>query len=48
VEKVDVDLKNDLCIVRFDPARVSKEQMLAVIDTQGFEGKVVPDSAATP
>ena len=47
MEKVDVDLKNDLCIVRFDPAKVTREQMLQAIDSLGYEGKVIPDDAAS-
>jgi hypothetical protein len=43
-----VDLKNDLCIVRYDPAKVSTEQMLQTIDKQGYDGKVVPSGAGTP
>jgi hypothetical protein len=39
---VEVDLKNDQLRVRYDPERVTPEQLLKVVDEQGFDGKVVP------
>jgi copper chaperone CopZ len=46
VEKVTVDLKKDLLQVRYDPAKVTREQMLQAIDKVGYEGKVIPDGDA--
>ena len=42
-----MDLKNDLLHVRYDPAKVTREQMLQAIDKLGYEGKVIPDDAAS-
>jgi hypothetical protein len=36
-------LKKDLLHGRYDPARVTPEQMLQAIDKLGYEGKVIPD-----
>ena len=46
IEQVDVDLQKDLLHVRYDPAKVTREQMLQAIDKLVYEGKVVPDSEA--
>jgi copper chaperone CopZ len=40
-------MKKDLLHVRYDPAKVSREQMLQAIDKLGYEGKVIPDDAAS-
>jgi copper chaperone CopZ len=42
VEKVKVDLKKDLLHIRFDTAKVTREQMLQAIDKLGYEGKDPP------
>jgi len=34
-------LKNDQLRVHYDPERVTPEQMLKVVDDQGFDGKIV-------
>jgi hypothetical protein len=39
-------MKKDLLHVRYDPAKVSPEQMLQLIDKLGYEGKVIPDGDA--
>ena len=39
-------MKKDLLHVRYDPDRVTREQMLQAIDKLGYEGKVIPDDAA--
>jgi hypothetical protein len=36
-----VDLKNDLLHVRYDPAKVTREQMVEAIDKLGYEGQVI-------
>jgi hypothetical protein len=36
-----VDLKKDLLHVRYDPAKVTREQMLEAIDKLGYEGHVI-------
>jgi copper chaperone CopZ len=36
-------LKKDLLHVRYDPAKVSPEQMLQAIDKLGYEGKRMKD-----
>jgi copper chaperone CopZ len=41
VESVDADLKNDQLRVRYDPERVTTEQLLKKIDNEGFESKVI-------
>ena len=38
---VEADLQKDWLRVRYDPAQVTVEQMLGVIDEHGFRGKVV-------
>jgi hypothetical protein len=43
---VTVDLKKDLLHVRYDPAKVTQEQMLQAIAKLDFEGKVIPDGDA--
>jgi hypothetical protein len=42
-------MKKDLLHIRYDPAKVTREQMLQEIDKLGYEGKVIPDgdSAST-
>jgi hypothetical protein len=45
---VDVDLKKDLLHVRYDPSRVTPEQMLQTIDKLGYEGKILAEDAGTP
>ena len=39
------DWKNDLLTVRYDPARVNPQQMIQLIDKQGYPAKVVQDAA---
>ena len=39
-------MKKDLLHVRYDPARVTREQILQAIDKLGYEGKVIPDDDA--
>ena len=39
-------MKTDLLHVRYDPAKVTPEQMLQAIDKLGYEGKVIPDGDA--
>jgi len=39
-------LQKDLLRVRYDPERLTPEQMLQVIDDHGFKGKVVPTSSS--
>jgi hypothetical protein len=34
--------------IRYDPAKVTQEQMLQAIDKLGYEGKVIPDGDAAP
>jgi len=46
IETVIVDPKKDLLHVRYDPARVTRVQMLQAIATLGYEGKVIPDDDA--
>jgi hypothetical protein len=41
IESVDPDLTNDLLRVHYDPERATPEQMLKVVDEQGFDGKIV-------
>ena len=41
VASVEADLQKDWLQVRYDPARVTVEQMLGVLDEHGFRGKVV-------
>ena len=36
-------MKKDLLHVRYDPARVTPEQMLQAIDKLGYEGKVIQE-----
>jgi hypothetical protein len=36
-------MNKDLLHIRYDPARVTREQMLKAIDKLDYEGKVVPD-----
>lgn len=40
-------MKNNLLHVRYDPGQTNPEQMLKVIDTKGYEAKVVPQGTAT-
>ena len=42
-------MKKDLLHIRYDPAKVTREQMLKEIDKLGYEGKVISDgeSAST-
>jgi copper chaperone CopZ len=47
IEKVTVDPTKDLLHVRYDPAKVTREQMLQAVDKVGYEGKVIPDDAAS-
>jgi hypothetical protein len=35
-------------LVRYDPGQTNPEQLLKVIDAQGYEGKVVPGGAESP
>jgi copper chaperone CopZ len=46
IEKVKVDLKKDLLHVRYDPSKVTKEQMVQAIAKLDYEGKIVPDGDA--
>jgi len=39
-------MKKDLLHIRYDPAKVTPEQMLQAIDKLGYDGKVVPDEDA--
>jgi hypothetical protein len=36
-------MKKDLLRVRYDPAKVTPDQMLQAIDKLGYEGKVIPE-----
>jgi copper chaperone CopZ len=42
VQSVEVDAKEDLCHVAFDPERVTPEKMLDAIKGTGFEGVIRP------
>lgn len=42
VQAAEADAETDLIHVRYDPKQVTHEAMLAVIDKQGFQAKVVP------
>jgi hypothetical protein len=42
---VDVDLKKDLCHIRYHEERVTLEQMLETIQAQGFRGERVEPTA---
>ena len=39
-------MKKDLLHIRYDPAKVTREQMLQEIDKLGYEGKVIPGGDA--
>jgi hypothetical protein len=36
-------MKKDLLHIRYDPAKVTREQMLQAIDKLGYEGKVIQE-----
>jgi hypothetical protein len=40
------DIKKNLLHVRYDPAKVTPEKMLKVIDDKEYDGKVVPEGGA--
>jgi hypothetical protein len=42
---VTSDSKTDFLRVRYDPARVTAEQMLQVIDKQGYSGTITARGA---
>jgi hypothetical protein len=42
---VDVDLKKDLCHISYHPERVTLEQMVETIRTQGFQGERIESTA---
>jgi len=42
---VDVDLKKDLCHIRYHEERVTLEQMLETVRTQGFQCELVEPTA---
>jgi hypothetical protein len=43
-----VDLKKDLLLIRYDPSRVTPDQMLQAINKVGYEGIVMGDKDAPP
>jgi hypothetical protein len=40
VWKVDVDAKEDTCLIAYEPERVTPEQLLESIRGTGFEGVI--------
>jgi hypothetical protein len=36
-------MKKDLLHIRYDPAKVTREQMLQAIEKLGYEGKVIQE-----
>jgi hypothetical protein len=40
-------MKKDLLHIRYDPVKVTRQQMQQAISKVGYEGKVVEDAAAS-